>query len=216
MPYHKSPSDIRRALGNQISAIRSSCEAFDRGERWEAPRIAVAISMICHHTRRSVSLLQHLQLEDRIKFISTVSEPISNTNLCESHPLVGIEIGLSHGETWPAFEGPPGGEWNPIFHRECNFEKWWKHEIIAAGRLGSWSLTRHGLIQSMRDQDGGAHVDEKLSNEAYIAYSRAVNWRAVSEGNRPKDIVEFELCTARQIGWEILKSFERAGEIGTA
>ncbi|MFW2446011.1 MAG: hypothetical protein ACN4E6_01675 [Qipengyuania pacifica] len=205
MAYQKTAKEIRSAFDGQISALRSSCAAFDNGEQWEAPRIASAISILCHDAGKTVSLLTQLGIRNEMQFVSSVGSPITDTNLVVSHPLVAFQFTPDGVKASALLEGP--------FTREWNFNKWWKQEVIAAGPLKAWSLTRNDLIRSVRNQDGGGHVDAQLSDEAYIQLSRTVHWSTFREGQLPASVMGLEQASVRQIGWELLQSLERAGDI---
>jgi len=93
--------------------------------------------------------------------------------------------------------------------RWLSFGKWWEEPVIrdAKRRL----LSRKNLVFSLRNQDGGAHFDTELTDPVYrgIAKENSVPWMFLSEGNKPRPLVDLHLATMRQIGWEMQASLKR-------
>lgn len=61
------------------------------------------------------------------------------------------------------------------------------------------------LIHCLRSEDGGAHVDALLKDEAYVAMLQDASPHVRIDG-RPAPEAHF--ATMRQIAWEIMKSLE--------
>ncbi|MDE1466367.1 hypothetical protein [Aurantiacibacter sp. D1-12] len=205
MTYQKTPLEIDRAFEGQVRALQSSCRGFDEGEEWEAPRIASAIHILCHDAGRTTSLLTQKGVRNSIDFVTTVM-PLNPNNLMVSHDLVGITMGGARNGYFAFLGDGP-------FLRTVNFNRWWKQEKIAAGPQMSWSLTRKELIASVRNQDGGGHVDAQLSNDAYVKLSRTAHWIYEQDGQPPQNMMGLEHFSVRQIGWELEESLRRASLI---
>lgn len=85
------------------------------------------------------------------------------------------------------------GEWRyvplclaPDIHQEeaeLDVAGWW-NEIIYTFEEGK-TLTRLGLVKSLRDQDGGAHVDDALSDKQYQLIKHLGSDRITLTGGRP-------------------------------
>jgi len=88
--------------------------------------------------------------------------------------------------------------------RWCAFDEWWS-EIVFKDDQGS-TLTRGDLIRTVRDQDGGGHVDSSLeSTYARLSRENSLGW-VMQKENSPTPILNAEMAALRQIGHEILKT----------
>jgi hypothetical protein len=81
--------------------------------------------------------------------------------------------------------------------RMISIDEWW-NGVVFDGLCGD-VLTRRQLVVSLRDQDGGGHVDPELTDEAYIGVSRENSPRLVmvypSDDDRPGQGVMLRLTT---------------------
>src|SRR5215212_4213829 len=66
---------FRDQLKRNVGFIRRSCELYDQGHKEEAIRIATALRVLLHDTRRSVSLLKHLKVKGITKLNSSCDPP---------------------------------------------------------------------------------------------------------------------------------------------
>ena len=62
---------LKERLKQNVGFIRRSCELYDQGHKEEAIRIATALRVLLHDTRRSVSLLKHLKVKGITKLNSS-------------------------------------------------------------------------------------------------------------------------------------------------
>ena len=62
--------DFRAQLASQLEFIQSSCDLYDVGKVREGVRIATALRVLFHQTRKSTSVLTHLSAID-IALLST-------------------------------------------------------------------------------------------------------------------------------------------------
>ena len=204
----RSRPEIERALETQLLAIAASCESFDRGNRWEALRIATAICVVVHDGgRRGRSLLTQLGMKKALRFVSSGRKPNPHNLLAET-PLVLTRL-YSSGR----------GEYVPILdsgldpHREMKFSEWWERDTIF--RQGSLVLNRRRLAFVLRSQEGGSHFDPELDDESYIRLAREhlTTPRILSEGSAPTPLLGAELATMRQIAWELRRTLEMGGKV---
>jgi hypothetical protein len=216
--FGKSAAELKQELEEQLLALRSSCENYDKGNLWEAKRIAGVISILLFDGgKNSKSLLGQMSLKNDLLLISsaTVFPEDEDTILVSftANRLTVIEMGSGIAGYVPKCSLPP----DPLnFNRWLKFEDWWI-EIVFGGPNGN-SLDRKTVIQTLRDQDGGAHVDEGNTNQDY--YSAKLkgdrSWQfVVHDGSSGQEIVKpisnAIFATARQIGWEVDQSLKARG-----
>ena len=207
----KTESELLEGLRRQIGHLRSSCAAFDAGKLAEAERIASAVYIICHDgNKNNVSALTHAKLRPKLLIPDTTSY----------HYRALRETGQLHCNIpmcnlWKEQDGsirhhPFFGE--PEQMDRIRFSKWWDQVVYLTAK--NLRLTRKNLVYFMRSQDGGAHLDNRITSEAY-AFLEA--------GNQPfltKHPIYGEMyfqvafkglgypkfghwATMRQIGWEL-------------
>lgn len=108
----------------------------------------------------------------------------------------------------PKLDGHPDEE-----PRRLQFHEWWSDDIKF--RDGAFRLTRKSLVFSLRNQEGGAHLDPVLSDPNYLRFAREqlTTPFVVAPGRQPTPILGAELASMRQIAWELLKTLdERAAK----
>jgi hypothetical protein len=91
----------------------------------------------------------------------------------------------------------------PFAKNLVSFDEWWDKERVIIEDSDLF-LTRHSLVTSYRDQDGGTHLDPELSDPAYVRISRDTKSPQVfrdQDGNNP--LMGIEQSTMRQIAWEL-------------
>ena len=218
----RSGSELDAHFRDQVCALRSSCENYDLGNRWEAMRIASAIVILCHDPQSSVrsrskSLLGQMGLKNKLRFVSTAR--LDAHDWVPSLPLTFIANDEKLGKIFvPAL--------TDSVDRPLPFSKWYDEDIFF---IGSRNLSRKNLILTMRDHDGGAHIDERISNAEYKQLSLENDLRVkrkilsiddtrtvivdVGDGF-PNDVnldhyepVPFaHFASMRQLGYELLRS----------
>ena len=196
--WKKSSQEIEQHLAGQRAALRSSCEAYDRGQTWEAVRIAAAVDILVHDRgTRTLSILTQLGVRSQIQFVSSRAMWNPKNRLAET-PLVYVDVQTSGASYHPILDQDPLSNFGPL-----PFSKWWEEPVIRDRHLNE--LTRKNLVCSMRDQDGGAHVDGTLTNGAYVSIARSngTGWTFMDAiGERPVEPGP-QFATMRQIGWEV-------------
>jgi hypothetical protein len=194
------------AFRNQCKALASSCAAYDGGEKWEAGRIAVAVVTLVHDRGKShKSILTRLGVRESILFASS-GPPHNPRNLMREMPLVISEIGGWGGRHVPILDTSP-------YLRGTYFSEWWDSEIIL--RDGSHMLTRSQLSDELRNVEGdGAHFDMELRNPNYVQLAReqiSTPYLLIEGDNEPIPMLDAHHASMRQIGWELLETFELNG-----
>ncbi len=162
--YQKARAEVEQALFRQIANMRRSMTAFDGGALEEAERLAASIYVIFHDGGRQKSLLSQLGLKTGLKVLdSSIPEDPDPHVVNGGPPLLGLYIsedGLAR------YRASGIHDWN----RETwiPFSKWWSGEVYS--NAAGLTLSRMNLIFYLRSQDGGAHVDETLRDEAYYRF----------------------------------------------
>lgn len=147
------PSDLAQQLKRQLVFLRNSVAAYDAGHMEEAVRIAVVIRVLCHDTKQSVSLLQHMGQKASLKLVSTAKTmPI---HLQASIDFAELMAGMTFGNVL-AYSPVPDD--SPSI--AC--PEWWDQPVFFHGNT---FFTRKDVVLSAANKDGGAHVgtpDAKL------------------------------------------------------
>lgn len=182
-------TDFRAHLARQLSFLDRSAGAYDRGERDEAYRIAVAIRVLLHDTKRSVSILQHLNAKD-VPLLSTVMAAPRHALFFDGMNVLTI----SPGEIVAA---PPLD--GAHVRRMVSIDDWWNEPIFVVNRV---ETSRRDVVLGAANKDGGAHVDHALDAD----YERLKEGLYTPSPDVAVDIPEPQLVGLRQMAFEILNS----------
>jgi hypothetical protein len=203
----------QQELKRQLGFLRRSCQWYDEGEVDEAIRIAVPIRTLIHDTRNSISLLTHLNAKG-IKLWSSIKgapeNAISYTGMGQYKQWrYGNRAGASYG---PILDGGPEMVLLPV-------SEWWNQEVYVfsrrpkedpTGEFEVLRLSRKDLVRTATDQDGGAHVDQNITNPAYemLAADGAVGSFIRESGGVKQEFptTKAHLVALIQIGHEVLRS----------
>jgi len=219
----RSKENLVQALNDQLSAISSSGNAYDRGDLWEAKRIAAAVHMIVHDGKmNNRSIASQLGIRGTMAFLSSTDVP----HLPDKNLILGPELfpqprllrfQMESNKVLRVIARLDG-----CIPRTVGIAEWWNEPIYEHGAI---SISRSSLIRTMRDQDGGGHVDPELER-AYSDFTDSIGngVTATADGRLVFTIPQIPLApppnqeglpiphgplaSARQIGWEILKAFE--------
>jgi hypothetical protein len=167
-PPKREKGELLELLQEQRAALHASCEGFDRGDDWEAPRLATAIFTLVHDGGGIVSLLTQLGLRSSLRFLSS-GRIVDKPNLIAlSPPLLKMSGDQLRGVR---FEPRPGDlAYN---HRRIQFESWWGKETIY--KRDASALTRKRLVFALRHQDGGGHVGT-ITDPVYLELKKGGGW----------------------------------------
>lgn len=138
---------LEEKFREQLQFLESSAISYDQGAENEALRMATALRVLLHDTKRSKSLFKHLgrchiQLQSSSHGHGNWQDYLSqeiNLNSSEPvrmRPLLGFQFKL------------------------VQFAHWWKHEPVFVHK--SKKYTREQICLSAANKDGGAHVDSVL------------------------------------------------------
>jgi hypothetical protein len=133
----QSQDDLRTHLNEQLGSLKADAEAFDRGNRPQAKRLALGVRVLLHDTDRSRSLLGLLRHKDRL-FIDTASPRPDRESRTSYAGLVGTTFFVGPSEFIP--------HRNEVRVRPVPFEDWWNATIIADVQQGT--ISRRDLIST--------------------------------------------------------------------
>ena len=213
-------------LAKQLGFLRRSCESYDQGYKDEAIRIATVLRVLMHDTTdrkgrpRSVSLLTHLKVKDKIWLRSTCYP--SPEGAIEYHGMGRRTVNVTEDlKASTKFEPVLDDEAHP--HIGVSVQDWWEMVVYVSSAYSgpkilipppeSTVLRRKDIVLAAANKDGGAHVDEKLTPE----YERLLSPLGAGIMNmnidlidgrtvRPEPIMDTHLVYMRQKGYEVLES----------
>lgn len=228
--FTKTIDELQLELQEQLLALRSSCKAYDDGSRWEAKRLAVSAYILCNDHGRNKSLAKELGIRGKLRLPSTMR--LADQDQVKGgmfSPLVVIRMsaksGVSNAEFYPVFGHVED-------YQKVSFADWWDECIISSNE--TYRVTsRKNLIFSLRNQDGGGHVDPHLTDAEYYGLKREGDpYYRYSEagelfgpavelatgkkvrlplGDNEKYIPNAPFALMRQIAWELDEAFRGLG-----
>lgn len=160
MVYKLSREELIEQFDDQIHFISVSCKQFDLGDEKEARRIATNLRILLHDTSHSRSLSQQLGLKRKLLFISLASD-YSPVNLVTSWQLLTAQMQYNENGASTSFT-PQKVNDSPGRNFLLNADDWW-NQIIFDDK--QYQLSRRDIVLAVANKDGGAHVDDKLSNK---------------------------------------------------
>ncbi len=186
--------------------LSKSCKEFDRGDVFEAKRIAVHLRTLWHNKGQSKGLASQLNLANQVIDTAFVVPPTFITAGLPDTPSDErrlFAIGGSRAYA-PLFDNGPAGIY------KTQFDQWWEGNVLSDGE--GHKFTRKDLVLALANTDGGAHVDPTLDSE-YYALTRKGTFGTIRvvPTEDPKVFKRVETpspvaVTLRQIGHETLKS----------
>lgn len=188
--------DFKEQLKKQLDFIRTSCKEYDAGNVNEAVRIATALRVIIHDTKRSTSILKNLNIKDSIRLLSTAVGAIGLMNIID----IQIDFEILSGCFVPKFD-------RAKIRNYILVEQWWEREAIFYREDIKKALSRKWLVLSAANKDGGAHAAELESIYKYLKAGAGSGMKLTIEGREINcDFLNAPLAALRQIGYEILNS----------
>jgi hypothetical protein len=198
---------ILHAVSVQYDGLRLSASAFDAGHRGESVRMANALFvMLGPKMRNHTSIVEQLDRHLDLKIASTAdSRGPHGSALIATVATPYVTNGLGDGWIIAAepfgHEALRGGRTLPI-------NEWWEEGVL--GGAGSPKiLTRLQVVRVMRDQDGGAHLDDHIRDATYLAvHLRGVGmmYRPAADSEKTLPVEGALEATIRQIAEEALES----------
>lgn len=184
---------LKDQLRRQLRFIETSGTHFDDGNDDESIRVAMAIRVMLHNTRKSTSLLTQLGANDRVKLLSTVGAIAVPAKGCADgvsdifgggRRLVNPRLGRHSGA---AFVDVPS---------------WWNQIFLARDGIAA---SRQSAVLMATNKDGGAHVDEDIGPIGALLRDGGFWTDGVMHG-QSVDLSDIHLVALRQFGYELLNS----------
>jgi hypothetical protein len=207
MGAKRSRGELIRLLEEQRQALAASCENYDRGNHWEAARLATIVHTLVHDGGAITSLLTQLGLRASLRFVSSNRIRHNPNRLVSSPPLVTMQISSDTGAKFvPRLADQNGAEGR----LELQFERWWAKELIFKDLRAE--LTRRRLVFGLRHQDGGSHVGA-LTDPAYVWLKDGAGWFGGIGTGAPEAVRGAVAATMRQVAWEVTETLGQLGEL---
>lgn len=199
--YKRTRSEILAELETILMFMKTNMDLMASGKREFFKQLATNIRVVCHQTRNSHSVLNQLEIQDKIQMISS-SHEYSQTNLIPHTGLLTQTV-TSNG----AFYNPKRG--SDDFHL-VTFNQWWDEEIILSNK-NKETWTRKSVVLHVADKEGGAHLDQGIPAEFHdVSYKNGLGWKFFKGSKSSGTDLENPIpATLWQIGFEIAMSIER-------
>ncbi|UDM70701.1 hypothetical protein [Vagococcus fluvialis] len=200
--YNKNQNDFEQEFQMNLQSLQLSCDNYDNGKEFAVIEMATRLRVLLNDKGRNISLFQHLGLKN-INFVNTAFE-IDEDNILDDSCLVYI----SPDENFEFMK------YYPFLDRaEKNlipFEEWWNQTVY---RDSEKRFTRADIILHIADKEGGAHSDEKISDN-YYNFSRRGNGATTfysingNQSGESKYMDNLHYASLRQIAYEVLESLK--------
>jgi hypothetical protein len=212
----------------QLGFLISSAAGYDAGTQAEAKRLALHLRILLHDSpttsrgRPQLSVLSRMGARDTLPWTDTSAgdPPAGALVIGAGLAMMRVAGGPEPRITYEPFLGNHGEDRN---QPPQAFSDWWTETVMLDATGNAFS--RSGLVLSVCNQDGGAHIDEELP-PAYAALTRqnslgitigepvekgaaaiAFNLGGTAEG-KPLDNSP-ALANVRQIAWEAHDTLQR-------
>ncbi|MFZ0459608.1 MAG: hypothetical protein WAM17_14420 [Rhodoplanes sp.] len=196
------------AFAVQYDGLRISASFYDIGHRNESVRMANAMFVLLGpQTKNHTSIVEHLRQTYEPWVYSTASKGNHGSALIavECVPYTATEANQSG---WIIGAVPFGME-SIRGARRLSPDEWWSEGVLR-GAGESEHLTRLQIVRIMRDQDGGAHLDDHVKDQNYLrVHLQGVGFRYTPSNEAQESLpVEGVIeATIRQMATEVLESF---------
>lgn len=155
----RTTAELNELLATQLGHLERSLAAFNSGIWAEAERLAnTSYILLADGRSRTKPLLGQLDIRDKIRFVSMRNRAVVYVGV----PLCTVENVDGSHRYMPLFasdyERAKKINW-------LNFQDWWEEPVYTDG-LGS-KLSRKLVVKTLRDQDGGAHLDATVTEPSY-------------------------------------------------
>lgn len=181
----------------------------------EAKRIATSIRVLIHDKNKSESLLKHLNIKSKIRFVDSAAP--NDGRLHSMTGMTGVRGSKNDGYFGLVAKINNQGQLNsvPLFiqhlkewyqsYQKIDFNTWWDNLII---EVAGQSFSRKDIVLMIADKDGGAHVDKIVSEEYITTKNSSIELNILGTKIALERNVVF--ATVAQIGWELLNSIDNS------
>lgn len=183
-------------LHRHISFLERSCAAFDTGHHEEALRIAVSLRVLFHDTKKSVSLLTHLGIKDRVSILSTFAPGYTEN---KESGMISVSM--------PVWVSTSGDRVAPLGDTDRSefiaVKEWWTEVIMCMNS----KMNRRDVALAAANQDGGAHVEASPDSKTNELVAGIGTFSCISKGMLSERILDNQhFPLLRQIAYEVLNS----------
>jgi hypothetical protein len=184
---------------------------YDSGLRWEAKRLATAVYTLVHDAGKIRSLLGQLGYKEKLGFVSSgkMGDFSGFENFHAAPALVVVEFDPPR----PPIAKPKCRMVQNLSLPSMAFDQWWKNEVIFV-RKGDILLNRMKLVESLRHQDGGAHVGA-LTKPGYVdlkaggGITLSEHGGLIIEAGYGAGFEGLADASMRQVAWEIEETLKQ-------
>ena len=159
---------LLHSLVVQYDGLRLSASMYDAGHRGEAIRIANAMFVLLGPDMRNhKSIFSQLGKTESLTIPSTADPRGPHGSALIAIEAIPYTDEITGDGSW-VVEAVPNGHETLGSGRVLSVVDWWSEGILrGVGSTGT--LTRLQVVRVMRDQDGGAHLDDSIRDETYLA-----------------------------------------------
>lgn len=201
-------AELIKLLADQRAALAASCEGYDKGNEWEAARLATTVFTLVHDGGSITSLLTQLHLRASMRLLSS-GRSLDPKNVSSTPPLLMVVMASTGTAFRPRLAVSSGSE-NQRLQR-VQFATWWQKEVIFKDHRIA-PLTRMRLVFALRHQDGGGHIGE-LTDKSYVHLKAGGGWFGNQQDGTPGPMLSAASATMRQIAWELTETLGEIGEL---
>lgn len=190
----KSTEQLWQDLLEQVNLLEIHNINFDDGQEILYKSIATSIRVLLHDTVNSTSLFMQNGLKDR-KFFSTINDDsFSGRQITDGSSLVVLNVNKKSNYK-PILD-------SPIYAgRMLSFDDWWNESILLMD--GEPTRSRKNIVLNISNKDGGAHNDEKLSEQ----YQNAKTGEGLKVWANGDVIPDIQKAIIRQISFEVMRTW---------
>ncbi|WP_299516481.1 hypothetical protein [uncultured Rummeliibacillus sp.] len=190
----------------QLDFINNAAILYDSGNIDAIKMASPSLRSLFYQQKFGPILIDIIKGIDKNRFLSTSTERINSSTILYQGP-VSEDFFYYKGELKASyFPNCYAFEFNDRF---LPFDEWWNETILVHGEA---KFTRSNLIKFIANQDGGAHVDEKI-NELYYSLTKSLfssTIKLIPEEIEKKS-ENLHLALLRQIAHETITSFNKMG-----
>ena len=163
-----SNAELQDHLREQLAFLKASSDLFDKGDEYEAKRLATTIRVLVHDTKESRSLLELLSAKHAMSFWSVLISPPQPD--AKGYMGIGLRLRSDGTSSYVQIIFPP--------QRKLDFDSWWEDEPLLI--QGNERLTRKRCVLTLANKDGGAHIDAKLNQQdESLIKTDVMGWKSV-------------------------------------
>lgn len=202
----RTNEELFSSFKEQLNFINNAVILYDSGKIDAIKMASPSLRSLFYQQKYGRILIDIIQGVDKNKFLSTSTDRINGSTVYYQGP-VSEDLFYYEGEQKASYF--PNCYLFDFNERFLPFDEWWNEVILVHG---DEKFTRSNLIKFIANQDGGAHVDDKI-NEQYYNLTKSLFSSTIK--TIPEDIERrsenLHLALLRQISHETITSFNKMG-----